>query len=157
VSGADAWELVYPPSVLRRREDMEEVRAMLDAGEIDVAVDELRWLLSGCRELLDAHKLLGEVALADGDLSLARAHFGYAYQMGEEALRQASGFTGPLPYAREANQPFLEAGKGLAYCLEQQGDRAAALQVARRLLELDPSDSVKVGEWMESVEQHRRN
>jgi tetratricopeptide (TPR) repeat protein len=136
---------------------MEEVRSMLDAGEVEVAIDELRWLLSGCRELLEAHKLLGEIALADGDLSLARAHLGYTYQLGEEAMRQASGFTGSLPHAREANQPFLEAGKGLAYCLELQGDTAAAFQVARRLLELDPSDPLKVGEWMDSVEQHRRN
>lgn len=124
---------------------------MLDADEIDAAVDELRWLLSGCRELLEAHKMLGEIALADGDLALARAHLGYGYQMGLDAIQEARDFTGPLPYVLEANQPFLEAGKGLAYCLEQQGDTAAARQVARRILELDPSDTLKVGEWMQSL------
>lgn len=125
---------------------------MLDAGEIDAAIDELRWLLAGCRQLLEAHKLLGEIALADGDLSLARAHLGYAYQMGLEALRQASDFTGPLPYALEANQPFLEAGKGLAYCLKQQGDAQAAAEVVRRLVDLDPSDPLKLREWMRTSE-----
>jgi tetratricopeptide (TPR) repeat protein len=153
VSGADAWEIVYPASVLRRREDLDEVRSMLDAGEIDAAIDELRWLLAGCRQLLEAHKLLGEIALADGDLALARAHFGYAYQMGVDALRQAKDFAGPLPYALEANQPFLEAGKGLAYCLKQQDDAQAAVQVAQRLLELDPDDPLKLREWIRAGEQ----
>ena len=140
VPGVEAWELVYPASVERREEDMEEVRAMLDAGEIDVAVDELRWLLSGCRALLEAQKLLGEVALADNDLPLAQAHLGYAVEMGLAAIRGEKGFTGPLPYSRAANQPLFEAGKGLAWCLQQQGDARAAADVIRQLLELDPSD-----------------
>jgi hypothetical protein len=132
--------LVYPASVQRREEDMEEVRAMLDAGEIDVAVDELRWLLSGCRALLEAQKLLGEFALADNDLPLAQAHLGYAVEMGLAAIRGEKGFTGPLPYCRAANQPLFEAGKGLAWCLQQQGDTRAAADIIRQLLELDPSD-----------------
>jgi len=145
VPGEDAWELVFPPGVLRRNEDMEEVRAMLDAGEIDIAVDELRWLLSGCRDLLEAHRLLGEIALADDDLPLARAHFGYAYEMGLEAIRQASDFTGRLPYARPANQAFLEAGKGLSLALQRLGDTAAAGRVVQQLLALDPSDPLSLG------------
>jgi hypothetical protein len=146
VPDADIWELVYPPKVLRREEDMEEVRAMIDAGEIDAAVDELRWLLSGCRELLEAHRLLGEIALTDNDLPLAQAHFGYAYEMGQQAIRQASDYSGPLPYARPANQAFLEAGKGLAYCLRRQNAPKAAEQIVRQLMELDPSDPLKVRE-----------
>ncbi len=144
VPGEDAWELVFPPSVLRRREDMDEVRAMLDAGEIDIAVDELRWLLSGCRALLEAHRLLGEIALADDDLPLARAHFGYAYEMGLDAIRQTPDFTGRLPYARPANQAFLEAGKGLAFTLRQQGESEAAARVVQQILDFDPSDPLRV-------------
>jgi hypothetical protein len=140
VPGEEGWELVYPASVLRRQEDMEEVRAMLAAGEIDVAVDELRWLLSGCRALLEAQKLLGEVALADNDLPLARAHLGYAYEMGLAAIQGEKDFTGPLAYALAANRPFLEAGKGLAWCLQQQGDARSAASIIRQLLELDASD-----------------
>jgi tetratricopeptide (TPR) repeat protein len=140
VPGEKAWELVHPASVLRRQEDMEEIRAMLAAGEIDVAVDELRWLLSGCRALLEAQKLLGEIALAENDLPLAQAHLGYAYEMGLAAIRGEKDFTGPLAYALAANQPFLEAGKGLAWCLQQQGDARSAAGVIRQLLELDPSD-----------------
>jgi len=144
VPGEDAWELVFPPSVLRRREDLEEVRAMLDAGEIDVAVDELRWLLSGCRALLEAHRLLGEIALADGDFPLAQAHFGYAFAMGLDAIRRTPDFTGRLPYARPANQAFLESGKGLAFTLRQQGDTQSASRVVQQMLEFDPSDPLGV-------------
>jgi hypothetical protein len=117
---------------------MEEVHAVLDAGEIDVAVDELRWLLQGCRELLEAHQLLGEIALADNDLILARGHLGYAYEMGLGSI--PDDFPGPLAYARPANRPFFEAGKGLAWCLKQLGEAKAAARVVERLLRLDPSD-----------------
>ncbi len=148
--GQEAWELVYPPGVLRRKEDMEEVRAMLDAGEIDVAVDELRWLLSGCRALLEAQKLLGEIALAQSDLPLAEAHLGHAYEMGLAAIRGEKGFTGPLPYALAANQPFFEAGKALASCLRQQGEARSAAAAVRRLLELDPSDPLGLKELLKN-------
>ena len=148
--GGNAWELVYPPSVLRRQEDMEEVEAMLAAGEIDIAMDELRWLLSGCRALLQAHQLLGEIGLSDNDLPLAKAHLGYAFDMGIAAIRKEKDFAGPLPYALPANQPFFEAGKGLAWCFFQQGDIKAAERVVRELLALDPSDPLQLGELQKS-------
>jgi tetratricopeptide (TPR) repeat protein len=143
------FELDYPPCVRQRKEDMEEVRAMLDAGEIDVAVDELLWLLSGCDALLEAHKLLGEIALADGDLQLARGHLGYAYELGLKALGEGGGKR--LPYARPANQPFFEAGKGLAWCLKQQGEVALAEEVVQRLLALDPSGPLGLEEFREEL------
>src|SRR5687768_14077660 len=109
VAGQQAWELVHPPCVDERADDLAEVQAMLAAGEIDIARDELIWLLEGCRDFVTAHKLLGELAAAEGDVKLARAHFGYAWQIGVAAL-PAGGLDGPLPYARPANQAFLEAG-----------------------------------------------
>src|SRR5258708_2407310 len=45
VVGQDAWELVHPRCARDRALDLEEVRKMLDAGEVDVAIDECRWLL----------------------------------------------------------------------------------------------------------------
>jgi len=142
-------ELVDPPCVRQRREDLEEVRVMLGAGEIDVAADELLWLLSGCDELLEAHKLLGEIAVADGDLQLARGHFGYAYELGLGAL--GKGIGGVLPYARAANQPFFQAGKGLAWCLKQQGEGGLAVEVVERLLALDPSGPLGLKEMREEL------
>jgi len=116
---------------------------MLDAGEIDAAVDELRWLLSECNGMLEAHKLLGEIALADGDLPLARGHLGLAYELGLKAFPK-TGLPGLLPYARPANRAFFEAGKGLAACLDQSGESELAREVVDQLLALDPTDPLKL-------------
>jgi len=138
VEGDGGFELVYPRCVRQRAEDLEEVHLMLDAGEIDVAVDELRWLLDGCDALLEAHKLLGEIAMADGDLALARGHLGYVYELGLGAL--GPGFSGMLPCCRPAIQPFFEAGKGLAWCFLQLGEKALAAQFVEKLVSLDLTD-----------------
>ncbi|MHB1033626.1 MAG: hypothetical protein ACYC35_16505 [Pirellulales bacterium] len=139
----NAFELVHPRDVHDRKEDLDEVHAMLEAGEIDVAIDELRWLLSGCGHLLEAHRLLGEIALAENDLELARGHFGRAFNLGLDAMPKG-GLAGTLPYRRPANQAFLEAGKGLAYCLSQLGRPAEAAELVRQLLAFDPSDPLAV-------------
>ena len=120
---------------------------MLDAGEVDVAVDELRWLLEGCREFLAAHRLLGQIALSGGDLQLARAHFRRAYDLGLKALPKG-GLPGTLPCARDANRAFFEAGKGLVECLVQLGESGPAAEVARQLLALDPSDPLGIRELL---------
>jgi hypothetical protein len=130
-----------------RAEDMEEVEKMLAAGEDELAMDELRWLLDGCADFIAAHKLLGELAVATGDLPLARGHFGYAYQIGERALK-AAGKAVALPYDLPANQPFLEAAKGLAWCLAQQGETALAKQVVQTILTCDPADPLGVRELL---------
>ena len=36
---------------------------MIDADELEIAQEELRWLLSGCNEFIQAHRLLGDLAL----------------------------------------------------------------------------------------------
>ena len=90
---------------------------MIEAGEFDIATDELRWLVSGCSEFIEAHELLGELALAaSDDFALARGHFGFAVQLGLKALERAK-VRGPLPYRQPANRAFFEAGRGLAWSL----------------------------------------
>lgn len=142
-----AWEFEHPRCVRERADDLEEVQAMLEAGEDEIAVDELRWLLDGCPDFIVAHRLLGEQALAAGDLKLARAHFGHAVELGWSALpakRQA-----PLPYRLPANQAYLEAAKGLAHCLHALGKTPAALAVVEHLLECDPTDPLGARGWHE--------
>jgi tetratricopeptide (TPR) repeat protein len=112
---------------------------MIEAGETEIAVDELRWLLNGCGDFVEAHRLLGELALLEGDIRLARGHFGYAYQIAVTAIDRAP--RGALfPYARKANQAFLESAKGLAHCLKELGRTELAREVLERMLKLDPSD-----------------
>ena len=132
---------------------MEEVRAMLAAGEIDVAVDELRWLVAGCNELLEAHKLLGEIAFSEADLRLARGHFGRAYELGLKAFPKRRP-AGRLPYARGANRAFFEAGRGLAECLYQLGQSELAAEVVDQLLALDPSDPLELSRLPDEASGH---
>lgn len=153
VPDKDVFELVFPRCVRDRKDDLDEARAMLDAGEIDIAVDELRWLLEGCNVLLEAHTLLGEVAIGDDDLILARNHFGFAYEMGLEALGPK--FAGTLPYTRKANQPFFEAGKGLAWSLKQLGEPKLAKEVVDQLLALDPADPLGLKAMLQERGPHR--
>jgi len=113
---------------------------MIDAGELDIAKDELRWLLSGCAEFIAAHRLLGELSLAaDNDVPLARGHFGAGYQLGLQAVQRAKSPT-PLLYSQPANRAFFEAGRGLAWCLEELGKGQMAEEVVETLVRLDPSD-----------------
>lgn len=141
--GEDAWQLVHPRCARDRQEDLEEVRKMIDAGEIDVAIDECRWLLQGCSDCLDAHRLLGEIALSENDLPLARAHFGFAFRLGQKALERARS-AGPLPYRLPANQGFLESAKGLAWCLKQLDKAEMSTEVVELALRCDPSDPLGI-------------
>jgi len=138
----EEFELVHPATVLARKEDLEEVRAMIEAGETEVAVDELRWLSSGCSAFVEGHQLLGELALLEGDYELAQSHLGTAFELGLAALGRS--FSGRLPGQRPANRPLFLAGKGLAWAMKQQGHGLAAAQVVDQLLRWDPSDPLHV-------------
>ncbi|HET6878801.1 MAG TPA: hypothetical protein VFI31_01450 [Pirellulales bacterium] len=148
-SGEKAWELVHPRCALERAEDLEEVQQMLDGGETEIALDELRWLLNGCSDFVAAHRMLGELALADGDLRLARGHFGYAYEIALSAF-PPRGLDGPLPYRLAANQAFHEAAKGLAWSLHELGKIKLARRVLDQMLACDPSDPLGVTTWKQA-------
>ena len=138
-----AWELVQPRCARRRREDLEEVEAMLGAGETDVARDELVWLLSECPDFLDAHVHLGLLALEADDPKLARGHFGRAYELVLKAV-EAAGAPKPLPYELPGNRPFYEAAKGLVHALVATGRRRVAADVCRRIAPFDPADPLAI-------------
>lgn len=114
---------------------------MVEAGETDIARDELVWLLSECPDFLEAHVQLGLIALEEDDPRLARGHFGRAYELCMRAV-EAAGVTGSVPYALPGNQPFHQASKGLAHCLMETGRAQTAAEVCRRMLALDPADAL---------------
>jgi hypothetical protein len=148
----NGWELVHPRCACERKEDLEEAQAMIEGGASDVAQEELRWLLDGCSDFLEAHYLLGLLAVDEQqDLELARSHFGYAYQLGLAALRRA-GSPRPVPYRAESNQPFLEAGKGLAYCLRELGKPVMAAEVLDELIRLDADSPLGLKEMRANLE-----
>jgi hypothetical protein len=137
-AGSD-WVLVHPRCARQRREDLEEVEQMIAGGEQEIARDELRWLLDECHDFLAAHKILGDLALAEGDYRLARGHYGYAYQLGIQAI-DANGGAKRLSYAEPANQAFFQAGRGLLLCLTKLNKRGPARDVTNRLLQFDAGD-----------------
>ncbi len=141
-----AWELLPPLCASERQEDLDEVRRMIELGEIDVAIDELRWLLQGCSDFIAVHRLLGELALAREDYPLARGHFGYAFRIGVKAVGEPP--AGLFPYSQEGNRDFLESAKGLAWCLFKLDKPELAIDVVRTLLACDPSDPLGVGAWV---------
>jgi hypothetical protein len=141
---------VHPRCVRDTAEDLEEVRLMIDAGEHEIALDELRWLLADCAENIAAHVLLGELAAAAGDFPLARGHYGAGYQLGIQTLRRA-GMPKPLLYSQPANRAFFEAGRGLIGSLEKLSKSAMANEVVATILELDPSDPLKLRAMVDAL------
>lgn len=131
------WEFQHPRCVRERVEDIHEVREMLEHEEYDLAEETLRWLLEGCSDFIEAHMLLGRIAESEGRLDLARAHYGYAFEIGRRAMPR--GFKGPLPSNRPANRPWYEAAAGLLRCLTQQGELKKAEEVLQLVAECDPS------------------
>lgn len=145
------WVFVHPPSARERFEDLDEAQTMIDAGEFDLADDELRWLLADCPEFIAAHVMLGQLAAAHrSDLSLARGHFGAGYQLGLTTLRRA-GMPKPLPYAHPANRSFFEAGRGLAWSLAKLSKRELAKEVVDTLIELDPTAPLMLRAMLDDV------
>ncbi|WP_347244376.1 hypothetical protein [Thermogutta sp.] len=145
------FELVYPPRVRQFKEDIEEVYDIIAHEEWDLAVDELLWLLQQCRDLLEAHQLLGRIALYRNKLELARGHLGYAFELGLKAL--GKDFKGRLPLNRPTNQPFLQAARDLVECLVRLGERGLAHSVAEQLLTWTPEDPLGVRRILEQPEQ----
>jgi hypothetical protein len=145
------WQLVPPREATERADDLAEVRAMIEAGELDIAIDELRWLVSGCSDFIEAHAMLGELAVETAeDVELARGHFGYAFKLGLKAL-EAAGKPSPAPGSEPANRPWYEAARGLAWCFEKLGRSADADDVFATVRRYDPTDPSGVGDLLDSM------
>jgi hypothetical protein len=150
-AGGGSWILVHPRCARDCADDLDEVRVMIAAGETAVAADELRWLLDVCRDMLDAHFLLGKLAAeAEHDVELARGHFGYAYQLGVKALERAGNPT-PFSPLHPANRPFFDAGRGLAWCLAELQQPEKAREVLERLIACDPADPLRLRAWLDDL------
>lgn len=132
------YVLLEPITATDRKEDIEEVRNMIAEQEFEIARDELLYLVSDCRGFLEAHNLLGELALEEEDIPLAQGHFGFAYEIGMDSLPQ--GFRGRLPANKEYNGQFFLAGRGVARCLIARGQSEKGREVLEQLAKLDPRE-----------------
>jgi hypothetical protein len=126
-----------------RREDYEEGLEIWRAGEALAARDALRYALEGCGDNLWVHVALGEIALREfDDPTLARGHFGYAFELARKVIPRE--FRGRLPRDRVANRPLYGAIFGLAKCAE-------ALGRSREAQELRAQASAWSGEGQENA------
>lgn len=132
------YELVPPECALDRDLDLQDAQEMRDGGEPECARDELLYLVADCRGFLEAHNLLGELALEEEDISLARGHYGFAYECGLAALPPK--FAGELPVDAGYNRHLHQAGRGLARCLIAKGNLLKGQEVLERLIRLDPQE-----------------
>ena len=111
---------------------------MIEADELDIARDELLYLVADCQGFIEAHNLLAMLALEEGDVAIARGHFGFAFENGLEAV--PSGFAGRLPADQEYNRQFFDAGRGLARCLVALNKPVEAREILEQLARFDPRE-----------------
>ncbi|MDX1964807.1 MAG: hypothetical protein SFX18_16780 [Pirellulales bacterium] len=145
-NSSGAWEFVQPRCVQERELDLADVEEMLEADEIEIAREELRWLLDGCPDNMGVHFRLGDLALAEKDYRLARGHYGYAYQIGHKAImrakppRHTGAWPPSVPRSAPANELFFAAGKQLVWCLKLLEKPELLHEVVEFLLACDPDD-----------------
>jgi hypothetical protein len=121
--GGEDFEFIHPQGVEEAELDYEEGIELWNAGDPESARDALRYALSAYHDNIWIHVALGQIALVEfHDPTLARGHFGYAFELANRALPQ--GFKGRLPRERPNNRPFYEAIDGLIQSMEALGRRA---------------------------------
>ncbi len=147
------YSFTPPVCAFDRKEDLEEVHQMIAAGEFEIARDELLYLVSDCRAFLEAHNMLGELALEEEDIPLAKGHFGFAYEIGLDSL--PPGFRGILPAKRDYNRAFFLAGRGLARCLIARGQSKEGRDVLKQLARFDPQEEHVRG-LLEELEEREK-
>lgn len=132
------WAFVAPDCAVERQMDLEDARDMRQKQEEEIARDELLYLVADCHGFMAAHNELGELALEHNDVKLARGHFGFSYENGLKSL--PPGFSGRLPADQGYNEPFFDAGRGLARCLVALGRIEEGEKLLKKLLQFDPDE-----------------
>ncbi len=136
--GGNRYVFVAPECAVDRDLDLAEAIEMRAGGEFEIARDELLYLVADCRGFIEAYLQLAELALEDEDISLAKGHFGFAYEQGLETL--PLNFRGQLPCTEGYNPHFFAAGRGLARCLIARQEPQKAREVLEQLIRFDPSE-----------------
>ena len=136
--GGQRYAFQAPECALDRDLDLAEVLEIRAGGEFEIARDELLYLVADCRGFLEAYIQLAELALEDEDISLAKGHFGFAYENGLDVL--PLNFRGQLPCKEGYNPHFYAAGRGLARCLISRKEPQQAREVLEQLLKFDSTE-----------------
>ncbi len=119
------------------------------SGDHAGAEELLRKVLAVDLRCLDAHAQLGDCAFRHWP-SLALRHFELGVAIG--SLTVADDFDGVLPWRLADNRPFLRCLHGMGRVLWRLAQPAAAAEVFRRLLRLDPADHLRARANLVTVE-----
>jgi hypothetical protein len=140
---ANEFALVHPKCIHEMELDFAEGVALRREGDLEAARDALRFALQGCGDNMWVHVELGRIALEDfNDPTLARGHFGYAFELAKRAI--PPGFSGRIPRRHPMNEPLYSAVEGLVACYEQLGKRALVDEL-RRLVSMWEGEGPRMG------------
>lgn len=126
-----------------------EAQDCIAAREYAEADDLLHKVLALDLRHLDAHALLEERNLSTF-ATQARHHFELGVAVGSLSVRED--FEGVLPWGLVENRPFLRCLHGLSRALLRCDRREDAAASLRRLLRLDPTDSLGAGATLVTIE-----
>lgn len=119
-----------------------EAVALGEAGYIGEAESLLGDLLTADLRCLDAHAHLGNIELRSrwpDSLDRAVRHYRAGLEIAELAL--GADFQDVLPWGLIDNRPYLRCLHGYGLALWRRGEPAAAAQVFRKMLWLNPGDN----------------
>lgn len=108
-------------------------------GEIKKSQKMVQEILDEDAHFIDAHNLLGDIALEAGNLQKARAHHKKAMEVGDKII--PSVFEGKIRWGFMENRPYLRAIHSYAQDLLDQRDIGAAIPLFERLLDYNPQDN----------------
>ncbi|MBK6685964.1 MAG: hypothetical protein IPG45_15935 [Deltaproteobacteria bacterium] len=128
---------------------LHQAQQCLEAGAYAEAEELLHQVLALDLRYLDAHAKLGERNLGFWPTIGAR-YFELGVAIG--GLSVAPHFDGVLPFSFAENRPFLRCLDGLARALERSRRREEAVFALRRLLRLDPADSLGAGARLAAIQ-----
>lgn len=149
-AGEDCWRFVHPPSVKAEEPEFERACRLMASGEEHQAFFLLKEILRRCPAYLAVHNKIAEIHANRGNFEAVFDHYHQATRIGRDAIPE--GFEGMLPWDQAGNRPFLEALFGLAAASLRLGRREQGTELLRRLLELDPADTLGAGGALEATE-----
>ncbi len=146
----DCWRVVYPSQAKEEEPEYERACSLSERGEEHQAFFILREIAKRCPAFIAVQIKLAEIHSSRGNYKAAFKHYHKATSIGREALPE--GFLGMLPWEYKGNHAFLNALFGLAIASIRLGKNEQGAELLKRLLELDPADTLGAGEALQTAE-----
>ena len=154
--GGDDFVLIHPKCVREMELDYEEGIELRKAGDPEAARDALRFALQGCGDNIWVHVALGRIALDEfRDPSLARGHFGYAFELADKVTipprLQTAGSPASIPPTARSTRRWTASIK----CHDALGAADLAGQLRQRATRAGRGRSGPESPWPDRCKDHR--